>query len=178
MFRVIALALACALPANAQTYGPTLASDLNGDGAPEQFRLTDFQNDGIVDLEIISSNGNVTIAKDIAWRGGIGQEPTLALAPNGSLLVISMNESIGRNRWRQTLTIAYRKNAYRVAGFTYEWYDTLDPEDYGSCDLNLLSGSGNLQIADRPLKRVRTNQRAISVAQWKDDHPIPKVCGF
>jgi len=175
--RLAAAITLLALPAFAQQYGPTVASDLDGDGVAEQFRLTDYQDDGIVDLEITSTHGKI-IARDIAWRGGIGQQPTIQLAPNGSVQVLSMNDSIGRNRWTQTLTIAYRRDAYRVAGFTYDWYDTLDLEDYGICDLNLLTGTGNLTKADKPMQLVRTSQKAVPVTEWTDDLPIPKACGL
>ena len=45
-----------------------------------------------------------------------GQEPELVAMANGSLQVITKNETIGRERWRQTLTVAYRNFDFIVAG--------------------------------------------------------------
>lgn len=157
-------------PAMAQS----VASDLDADGRDETFTLTGT-DDGRADLTIDTGSSRI-VAHDIAWVGGIGQQPELTLAPNGSVRLTSMNEAIGRNRWRLTLTIAHRDGAYRVAGYTYSWYDTLNLPDRGTCDLNLLTGRGVLTIAERPEKAVTTDVRARPVIEWKDDAPIPAAC--
>lgn len=175
--RILILLLALALPAQADMVGPMLAADLNGDGRAERFALIDT-GDGSVDLQIENTGlGNgVIYAERIAWIGGIGQRPELELAPNGSLRLISMNEAIGRDRWRMTLTIAYRRDTYLVAGFEFAWYDTLDNDNNGVCDLNLLTGRGYLSINGGPDKPLRTDQPALPVTRWNDDTPIPTVC--
>jgi len=160
-----------------QGVGTTVASDLDGDGATEQFRLADIDNDGIADLLIDRPGRAQIVARDVAWIGGIGQQPDLSLAPNGSVRLTSKNDAVGRNRWRLTLTIAYRGKAYRVAGYTYEWYDTLEVSDNGSCDLNLLNGKGTLQIDGGPVRLIRTGLKALPVTDWTDDIPVPQVCG-
>ena len=170
------VALIAANPVNAQQIGNMVQSDLNSDGRVERFTLIDSGN-GTVDLQIENTGGGVIYAENIAWLGGIGQQPELHLAVNGSVRLISMNESIGRNRWHQTLTIAYRQNAYRVAGFTYGWYDTLNLEDNGECDLNLLSGRGFL-TKNEVKRAVRTNYPAYPVTRWTDETPIPRACGL
>ncbi len=167
----------CAAPVAAEQIGPSVASDLDGDGVKERFTLVDAEEDYIADLVIEGPAGRI-VAKDVAWRGGPGQTPGLALAPNGSLRVMSLNEAIGRNRWFLTLTVAYRRGAYRVAGYTYEWYDTLAPSDNGVCDLNLLTGGGNLSKDGGPEVAVTTDVAALPVTEWRDDMPIPKACGL
>jgi hypothetical protein len=74
--------------------------------------------------------------------GFVGQEPYLVELPNGSLAVHTRNDAIGRNRWEQTLTLAVRKEALIVAGFSYQWRDTLEPDNAGWCDINILTGKG------------------------------------
>ncbi len=179
MTRSLALliALCLPLPAAGQQIGPMVSSDLNGDGRVERFTLLDTGN-GNVDMQIENTGGGVIYAETVAWLGGIGQQPELQLAPNGSVRLISMNEAIGRNRWHQTLTIAFRKGAYRVAGFTYDWYDTLDLKDAGVCDLNLLTGRGTLRHGTGPDKPIRTDHPALPLTQWRDDTPIPSACGL
>jgi hypothetical protein len=170
-------ALFLAGAASADSAGP-VQSDLDGDGVAERFTLLEtdgFTGDGAADLVIETPRGTLRIP-DIAWAGGPGQQPGLSLAPNGSLRLTSMNEAIGRDRWRLTLTIAYRQGAYRIAGYTYAWYDTLDLEDRGTCDLNLLTGRGLLTIADDPARPVRTTLPALPVTEWRDDTPAPDAC--
>lgn len=166
--------LLLAMPAFAQTIGPVVTSDLNGDGKPERFTLVD--SDGSVDLQIEAAGGRVVIAQDIAWLGGSGQEPELTLAPNGSVRLTSMNESVGRGRWHQTLTIAYRNGAYMVAGYTYDWYDTLDMNNNGNCDINLLNGKGNLIKNGSSAAPISSKMRALPVTDWKDDISPPPEC--
>ena len=175
-FCAIVFATLLAGAAVAEWGATEVSSDLNGDGYSETFTLIDT-GEGTVNLQITGTGGPWIIANNIAWKGGPGQEPMLELAPNGSVRLISMNEAIGRNRWFQTLTIAYRNGAYRVAGFTYSWYDTLNLEDTGECDLNLLNGRGFLTVNE--VKRsVRTTQSALPVTDWTDVTPIPDVCGL
>jgi len=163
-----------ASPALAQPVGTAITADLNNDGRAERFTLID-DGDGSADLRI-ETGGGVIEAENIAWVGGIGQQPELGLAPNGSLRLISMNEAIGRNRWRLTLTIAYRRGAYMVAGYTYDWYDTIELEDNGSCDLNLLTGKGTLARGDSPARPIRTSLNPRRVTAWQDDVQVPEIC--
>ncbi len=151
-----------------------MQSDLNGDGIVERFALID-NGEGTVDLQIENTGGGVIYADDIAWLGGIGQKPTLDVAPNGALRVISMNDAIGRSRWELTLTVAFRGGTYRVAGYTYRWRDTILLEDNGDCDLNLLTGRGVLTV-DGATRDVRTDQAAVPVTSWDWAAPIPAVC--
>ncbi len=163
------------LPASAQSLGPSQSSDLNGDGRVERFTLIDNGN-GSADLQIENTGGGVVYAQDIAWVGGAGQIPSLSLASNGSVLVNSQNDSIGRYRWYQVLTIAYRQGAYRVAGYTYDWRDTLNLPDNGTCDLNLLNGRGHLTINGGPQGNISTTMAAYPVTQWKDAIFPPSEC--
>ncbi len=113
-----------------------VTADLDGDEVPETYELRD-NGQGGVDLVVLGI-GEERVVPGIAWLGGMaGQEPELSVNYGGSLLVTSMNESIGRDRWRITLTVAHRDGDLRVAGITYHWRDTLEPEtDWGLCDLN------------------------------------------
>ena len=103
------------------------------DGDYYRYRALLVETDDGADLYIYvqGSDGMRLAARapSIAWRGRMfGQEPRLEVAKNKSLKVISENASIGRDRWEQTLTIAYRGGRFVVAGYTYSYYDTLDPE--------------------------------------------------
>lgn len=82
--------------------------------------------------------------QDMVWGASamFGQEPWVSVRENGSIIIGSQNSAIGRNRWEQKLTIIYRQSQFIVAGFTYSYYDTLDLNASGECDLNLMTGKG------------------------------------
>ena len=84
-----------------------------------------------------------------------GMYSTLRTNQRGSLEIISTNDSIGRNRWEQTLTVAYRQDSFLVVGFNYLSRDTIELENYQVCEYNLLTGKGtrkdrNVMIQRRP----------------------------
>ncbi|MDF0601186.1 hypothetical protein P1J78_10640 [Psychromarinibacter sp. C21-152] len=175
-FALALLSLLLAAPALAQAVVDSSLSDLNGDGLRERFTLLHYPGADTVDLIVEDTGTGRVTARDIAWTGGIGQQPDIDVAPNGSIRLHSRNESIGRNRWVQTLTIAYRDGAYRVAGFTYEFYDTLNPDAAGSCDLNLLTGRGFVTRGPGPKKTIAHDVAARRVTDWRESDPIPEIC--
>lgn len=113
------------------------------------------------------------VKKNAAWSGSMwGTRPSLAVSDKGSLLIRSANEAVGRGRWSQTLTIAYRGGHFVVAGIRRQESDTLNPKAGGSCDLNLLTGAGlrNRLPAD-------TKFPAMKLAEWSDAN-LPRECAF
>jgi len=103
--------------------------------------------------------------------GMFGQDPSIEALPGGSIAVHSQNSGIGRSRWEQTLTIAYRNDQFVVAGYTYSYYDTLDTSDNGTCDYNILTGKVTTKG-----KTSKVNGKTIAVADWNDDVG-QKACG-
>lgn len=104
--------------------------------------------------------------------GLYGQDPTIAALPSGSIAVHSENSGIGRDRWEQTLTLAYRNGAFVVAGFTYSHYDTLDPDNNGTCDYNVLSGKVSSGGKDR-----KAEVKTVAIGDWTDEFGM-KACGI
>jgi hypothetical protein len=133
-------------PAVAQGWEPVteVQADLDRDGTVETYRIVDG-GEGMVDL-LVDEGGRERVVPAVAWTGGVdGQRPELSLSEAGSVVLTSMNEAIGRDRWRLSLTVAHREGDWRIAGVTYDWWDTLEPETgWGRCDLNLLSGRGEV----------------------------------
>ncbi len=180
---LLLLLLALATPALSEPLS-AITADLTGDGIAERAELVEIAGGGDADLLIyIGQPGGGQVlavtAPALVWVGGIGQQPGLAVTERGSLQVLSMNESIGRDRWQQTLTLAWRNGAFMLAGFTYSWYDTLDLANSGTCDVNLLNGKGNLEKGreeNRTRTTFRTDMRAVPIADWAGD--IPRECGL
>lgn len=100
-----------------------------------------------------------------------GQAPWVEALPNGSLVISSHNDSIGRDRWEQKLTVAYRNFEFVVAGYTYSSYDTLDLDNTLKCDLNVLTGKGKSN--DKP---IATKGELVLLKDWNDDRG-QKACG-
>lgn len=173
-----------ALPAAAQTPGLdrvlSAVTPNFGDDGYDLAVLVDNLDDGAdlyVYLGLDRNKPDATkpalVKKNAAWTGSMfGTRPTLALNDKGSLLIKSSNESVGRSRWSQTLTVVYRNKAFVVAGLTHEENDTLDSKAGGSCDLNLLTGKGS-----RNGKRVEFKPETIALADWSDEK-LPKDCRF
>ncbi|PWQ97658.1 hypothetical protein [Leucothrix pacifica] len=155
-----------------------ISNDWNNDGGMDRAVLvapTDMDDDAglyIYLSDAASPPPQLNIFKpNLAWSGILwGTIPRLALGKSGSIEVHSMNEAIGRNRWTQKLTIAYRDGAFVVAGYTYESYDTLDLNYAFSCDINLLSGNGF-----KNKKPVKVSQPVVKLADWSDQS-VPEVC--
>ena len=179
-----------AAPLDPDSILDAVVGDFNKDGAEDLALLTRGDEDMNVLFFLADKKGKYLQPAGEAlgkvWGrlgdGGVaGQEPDLTALPNGSLQVTTRNESIGRDRWTQTLTIAYRNTDFIVAGFTYSYYDTLDPSNTGDCDLNVLTGKG---IANRPDGKGGSKKVRISVApaftpfkDWPNDGGI-QACGI
>lgn len=156
--------------------------DWNGDGVTDAAVLM-MPRDGadLLGLALFLADprsgrlGLVETWDDAVWGAYAmaGQEPGLAPLPGGSLAVTSRNESIGRNRWTQRLTLAWRDGAFRVAGFTYVAYDTLEPRAAGplTCDLNLFTGQGTVDGA-----AIRFQPARPTLREW-DETAALRICG-
>lgn len=154
-----------------------IAGDWNDDGGKDHAILVGPNNEDddvglYVFLEDNRNSPELALFKsNLAWSGAMwGNTPSLAINKAGSLQVISQNQAIGRNRWSKTLTIAYRNNDFVVAGYTFEAYDTLDPDYSLSCDVNLLTGKG---VKNK--KPFKTTAKAIKLADWSDQSN-PEQC--
>ncbi|WEX78626.1 hypothetical protein PYH37_003532 [Sinorhizobium numidicum] len=100
-----------------------------------------------------------------------GQAPSITGLSNGSIQITSHNDAIGRERWEQKLTIAFRKSDFVVAGYTYSSYDTLDPNATMQCDFSVLSGKGT-----RNNKPITARGATVLLKDWSDDIG-QKACG-
>ena len=174
--------LFCLIPSFALTQELfRLNGDLNNDNLPDLAVISGPDEYGNADLLIYlgQPNGDMTLhttAKSLIWTGGIGQQPELDITSHGSLLVHSMNQSIGRNRWHLTLTVAWRKNDFILAGYTYRWHDTVGLFNAGTCDVNLLAGKGELVQGEEHDITIafHTKSRSGPIDLW--DKMPPKEC--
>jgi hypothetical protein len=153
--------------------------DFTGKGQQERAVLVQNKDDA-ADLYIYVSKDEAgsesvlalaEMKKGIVFSGSMwGQLPSLDVNGKGSLLIKSGNESIGRDRWTQTLTVIYRNKEFVIGGIAYKVRDTLDPKGGATCDLNLLSGKGL-----RNGKPIKVTLPPLRLADWSDEK-LPKEC--
>ncbi|CCM75234.1 hypothetical protein [Rhizobium mesoamericanum] len=126
----------------------------------------DWDGDGRADLALLrlSLSAPNKIWGSTSADGVFGQEPSLKAAGKSSIAIHSQNSAIGRDRWDQTLTVAYRNKQFVVAGYTYNQYDTLDPNAGGTCDYNALTGK-----LQKNGKDIKAEPRVIPITQWNDE---------
>ncbi|EYD76182.1 hypothetical protein Rumeso_02257 [Rubellimicrobium mesophilum DSM 19309] len=142
-------------------------ADLDEDGVQETYTLR--ENGDLV----VSEAGWERVVSDAAFVGPVaGQQPSLGISVLGSVLLTSMNEGLGRDRRSMTLTIAHRQGDWRIAGYNYDFYDPMDPDTWGHCDLNLLTGEGVAETNEGPLAPVAPS--APPLWNWRaSELPLP-----
>lgn len=157
-----------------------VTADWNGDGRKDRALLVGNPEAATASLYIYLGTREgfdaVEFIPAFVWSGSMwGQQPGLTVSESGSLLVHSLNIGMGRNRWEQTLTIAYRDARFVVAGFTFQYHDSLDPEDHGFCDLNLLTGRGVVALSGEAEQEIDGIAFGGYVSDWHMDS-FPGEC--
>jgi len=156
-----------------------VSTDWNGDGLEDMaFLITSAPREPKATLLIYLSEApdllRLAIRKeDIVWHGSMyGNEAKLSLNDQGSLMISSQNEAIGRGRWNQKIIAMYQDGAFIIAGYTYSYRDTLDPTAGGTCDINFLTRRGVRN--DNPF---RIDRAPINLIDWTESS-IPTECKY
>ena len=203
---MIATALAGAMAATALVAGPAQAAefpdfasrivsaasgDINDDGKADLVMLlTPDEEAGEMDHGLLlmmgAGDGEDQIKPkayypDLVWGGlpgGMaGNRASVTIAANGSIRLFSHNESVGRDRWTQTLTLAWRDGKLMLAGFTYASWDTLvQGGDAKGCDVNLLTGRGEREVKNEE-EQFTLSLGPLTIEDWPD-YRDKGFCGF
>jgi hypothetical protein len=151
--------------------------DINGDGVKDRAQLIADGDD--VDVAVYLSAGGKLPAKPTVLKKALGdysdvpgQEPELSISGKGSMIIVFKNEAIGRDRWHAQYTIAWRNGALVVAGYSFDYRDTLEPNRSGACDVNFLTGKGTALG-----KSITVPAHPVSLAAWGQSD-IPAACQF
>ncbi len=120
-----------------------LTGDWNGDGALDRAVLWQpSSDDDVVNLYVFLSGEEPLVLAGAAWSGQAwGTFPSLSQS-RGGFEVVSGNDAVGRNRWRESLTVAYLKGRLRVVAYHYQSRDTLDPQKAFECGADFNTGRG------------------------------------
>lgn len=151
-----------------------IAADLNDDKQIDTAMLLKSGDQADFYLYLANNAGEMELKlskKNLVWSGAMaGTLPQLKMAKDGGLLIYSQNDSIGRNRWHQRLSVDYRDKEFLVTGYVYDERDTLDPKFSLACDVNLLTGKG---IKNKVEFKIEAQK--IKLSDWSDAK-IPKQC--
>lgn len=151
-----------------------LEQDIDQNGSHEIITLRRGQ-DGADLLIQASKDADAKIYPNLVFAGLAGQIPALKALKNGSVQIISQNESVGRSRWQQVLTLVYRQDAYRIGGFTWHERDLFNEYPTIDCDLNLLTGKGFLRVNDGKQQKITTDFKNYLLKNWKME-VFPRDC--
>jgi len=169
------LALLAPLPGQAQdTTVPPVAAlvlDWNQDAAPDAVWLTrGSEHSADVHIRMGGADGPhpvLTIPGAVYFGSWIGQAPGLEALTDTSFAMTSEQTGHGPTPWMARVTVAFRNGGLMVTGYSHDYYDRLDPEHWGSCDVNLLTGevrlsqgpgTGEIRDSDTPLDAPETQQ--------------------
>ncbi|MEE9453633.1 MAG: hypothetical protein V3V13_04540 [Paracoccaceae bacterium] len=158
-----------------------VTADWNKDGQKDRAVLVGNPEASMADLYIYLGTPKgfelAGFVSQFAMSGSMwGQLPSLALNEGGSLLVHSLNIGMGRNRWEQVVTIAYRDNDFVLAGFGFQYHDSIDPDDNGSCELNILTGRGVFSVNSGPEQTLdHLSIDVMPITAWNMDM-FPEEC--
>lgn len=135
----------------------------------------------------ISENNQFVWGSD--WGG---TEPSLEVNSKGSLVIVTLNEGIGRSAWEQRVTVRLNPDTAQleVIGFDYSYRDKLDLSS-GNCSYNFntgkglindfgpqvdISGDGDPVPFKKPTqshKEVKVSTAKVNLNDWKDSYQMP-----
>ncbi len=183
MIRLAAGLLLLAAPAFAEQAGPSVRTDLDGDGVEEVYALLlnspdDTDPPNSADLAVQTAEG-VRVVEDVVWQGRYDAgRPEFDVGSENTLLLTAMNDGYGRHRWSETITIAHRDGELHVTAVSYGWYDPLDLDAGETCDVDLLSGRGHVKTPEGS-REIAAPFPPPLLWDWRAGTFDPlEVCGF
>ena len=164
-------------PIESQKIITAIAGDWNGDGATDLAMIVETEPDDAMDMHFFlrDKEHNFLKAAGIVhgqiygeWNDhdqphyeGFGTEPELSALPNGSIKLYMPGMLGGGERTNTTMILAWRNDAFVVAGFAYDYRDYMKDNVASDCDYNLLTGKGKSSKMQPDGTRVH---RIVSVA--------------
>ena len=158
----------------------SITADWNEDGLKDRAVLVENREMGEADLYLYIGTQDgfdePTYAPQFVWSGSMwGQQPSLELREDNNLSVKSTNHGMGRTRWFQILTISYQNEAFVMTGFMYNYYDSIEPDDVGVCNIDFLTGRGTSLQADELVNKFNLSAGGVPVGEWNVD-TFPDGC--
>ena len=177
---------ALAEPIESQKIITALTGDFNGDGAPDLAMIVETEPGDAMDIHFFLRDKEHNFLKPAGivhqqingeWNDydqphyeGSNIEPELSALPNGSIK-LTMPGLIGAGeRTNMTLTIAWRNDAFIVAGVAYDYFQFQTDKIASSCAYDVLTGKGkSMKTQDDGSKvenTVSVEGRVVPFAEW------------
>ncbi|KEP69642.1 hypothetical protein DL1_02955 [Thioclava dalianensis] len=176
-------ALACAqdtsVPAKPGDLVAALSGDWNGDGVADAVTLQqddDYSADLTVYLgdPVYGLKPAVSVKSAMFSGQGGGQTPTIKALSKSAFALHQEQIGFGRTPWEATFSVAWRDGHFVVSGYSYQYYDRIDPDHQGSCDVNLLAGNYEITL-DGQTKTGQQDMRAFPLSKLNPDF-MPTIC--
>ncbi|MER8633766.1 MAG: hypothetical protein E5Y02_17355 [Mesorhizobium sp.] len=173
-------------PIETQKIITAAAGDWNGDGATDLAMIVETEPGAAMDMHFFLRDKEHNFLKPAGivqeqmygeWNGydrpgyeASYIEPELTALPNGSIKLYIPGIPSNGARTDQTLTLAWRNDAFVVAGFAYDYHDYMKDNVANDCDYNLLTGKGKsskMQPDGTRLHRtVAVEGKVVPFAEW------------
>ena len=173
-------------PIETQKIITAATGDWNGDGAIDLAMIVETEPGSAMDMHFFLRDKEHNFLKPAGivqeqiygeWNGydrpgyeASYVEPELTALPNGSIKLSIPGIPMNGARTDQTLTIAWRNDAFIVAGFAYDYHDYMKDNVASDCDYNLLTGKGKsskMQPDGTRLHRtVAVEGKVVPFATW------------
>lgn len=183
---LLAPTMALAEPIETRKIITAATGDWNGDGAADLAMIVETEPGEPMDMHFFLRDREHNFLRPAGivrgqilgeWNGydrpgyeASDTEPELTALPNGSIKLSLPAMPVGSKRTDQTLTLAYRNDAFIVAGFAYDYRDYLEENVANGCDYNVLTGKGKsskMQPDGTTVqKTVSVEGKVIPLAQW------------
>ena len=177
---------ALAEPIETQKIITAVTGDFNGDGAVDLAMVVETQPGNPMDIHFFLRDKEHNYLKPVEivheqilgeWNGydrpgyeNSDTEPELTMLPNGSIKFYLPAMPIGGQRTNMTLTIAWRNDAFIVAGVAYDYFQFQTDKIASSCDYDVLTGKGtSVKTQDDGSKvenTVSVEGRVVPFAEW------------
>lgn len=149
---------ALAEPIESRKIIAAITGDWNGDGATDLAMIVETEPSDPMDMHFFLGDAEHAFLRPAEivhgqingeWNGydrpgyeSSDTEPQLTALPNGSIRLRIPALPVGSERTDRTLVIAYRDDAFIVAGFAYEFENYLRENTAAGCQYNVLTGKG------------------------------------
>ena len=180
--RIVLLILLLSSPALAQERVISAISGV-GDRGQDTIQLEINANDtSALDLVLVrresyrwDSATDVTRIEN-AFFLGPANRPQLVLRNTGALAIIDLGcFACGRYHNGIEAVIDYRNDDWMLIGYWTSSVDRIAPWRFSVCDVNLVTGNADITLAEQPVERRKTDERAFPVSELNMDY-TPDIC--
>ena len=182
--RVLCLLILLASPLSAQDRVIAAIGQV-GEGNKDTLILeVNAQDPSLLDILVVTredyswSSPTRTVRYESVLFLGPNNAPGLFIRNNGTILLEGLGcFACGRYHFDQSMVLQSVDGDWRVIGYTENIVDRTAPWRAGTCDVNLLTGKAEIQLAEQPATFVKSIDGPLPLAELTDDFD-PDICSL